>query len=100
MTRLRVGRVKTRAGDETGLVLVIVLFVILIAGLLAGAVVAGAIHTNDSTNRDANLKAAVGAADAGLQVATYRLNMLAPTAGNCVTTAVMSPSDDQCPQDG
>ncbi len=101
MRRLLTARAMTRASDETGMVLVIALIVIMIAGLLAGAVVAGAIHTNDSTNRDGNLKAAVGAADAGLEVATYRLNMLAPSDPNtCVTNAVVSPTNGRCPQDG
>jgi type II secretory pathway pseudopilin PulG len=93
----------TRAREEGGIALVIVLFVILIAGLLAGAVVAGSIDTNSATNRDTRLKAALGAADAGLAVATYRLNMLSPSIGNCVTNAVVpptTPTSGLCPQDG
>ncbi len=90
-----------RARDETGMVLVIALMVIVVSGLLAGSVVLGSIQTDSSTNRDGNLKASVAAADAGLQVATYRLNMLAPSsASSCVTNAVVSSANGQCPQDG
>jgi Tfp pilus assembly protein PilX len=89
-----------RLRDDSGVALVIVLFVLVIAGLLAGAIVAAAVHSSDTTNRNGNLNAAVAAADAGLDVATYRINMLEPTSGNCVTNAVVAPTSGQCPEDG
>jgi Tfp pilus assembly protein PilX len=99
MRRLR-ERTVGRLRDDSGLALIIVLFVLVIAGLVAGAVVAAAVHSNDTTSRNGKLNAAVAAADAGLDVATYRINMLAPSATNCVTNAVVAPTAGQCPQDG
>jgi Tfp pilus assembly protein PilX len=90
----------SRVRDESGVALVIVLIVLVIAGLLAAAVIAGAVQSNDTTIRGGNLNAAVAAADSGLDVAAYRINMLAPASGNCVTTAVVAPTNGKCPQDG
>jgi hypothetical protein len=72
----------------------------MIVMLLAGVAVTVAVGTNSLTNQDSNSKAALGAADAGQRVAVYRMNMLAPADGNCVTTAVVAPVGGQCPQDG
>jgi Tfp pilus assembly protein PilX len=90
----------SRVRDERGVALVIVLIAMVVAGLLAAAVIAGAVQSNDTTIRGGNLNAAVAAADSGLDVATYRINMLAPSAGNCVTNAVVAATSGQCPQDG
>jgi hypothetical protein len=49
------------------------------------------VQTNGSARADANRKNALEAAEAGLQVANYRLNMLAPTFSQCVTTVVAQP---------
>lgn len=68
-------RLSARLAAEDGsmMVAVIVLMVVL---TLSAAVVATAVQTNTSTRRDANYKNAAEAAEAGLQVALYRMNML------------------------
>ncbi|MGH2878183.1 MAG: DUF7305 domain-containing protein [Solirubrobacteraceae bacterium] len=60
-------------------VAVMVLFVVL---TLATAAVTASLRTNSTTQRDNNVKAALAAAEAGLQTASYRLNMLHPEEKN------------------
>ncbi|MCA1690025.1 MAG: hypothetical protein LC720_06200 [Actinobacteria bacterium] len=66
----------------------VALAVLLILALLGTAAVLAATQTNDLTTRDANAKAALEAADAGLRVAAYRLNQLRPDDTHCPTTPV------------
>jgi Tfp pilus assembly protein PilX len=77
--------------DESGMAMIIALSALLIVGVLAAAALAISVQTNGSTRSDVNRKQAMEAAEAGLQVANYRLNMLAPASGQCVTTVVASP---------
>jgi Tfp pilus assembly protein PilX len=63
----------------------VALAVLLILGLLGTAAVLAATQTSDQTNRDANVKSALEAADAGLRVAVYRLNQLRPDDVHCPT---------------
>lgn len=80
--------------------LIVALGVLVVVGLLAAVGIETAVRTNHITRSDTGQKAALAAADAGLAVATYRLNMLGPDATHCVTTAVNSPSGGLCPVDG
>lgn len=63
---------------------VMVLFAIT---LLTAAAVTAAVSTSTSNTRDEHSKAALEAAEAGLRVASYRLNMLNPTIGKCINEA-------------
>jgi Tfp pilus assembly protein PilX len=83
---------------EAGSVLILAIVVLLVVSLLTTVTVAAAISTNGSTRRDSNYKNAAEAAEAGLQVALYRINMLNPSASNCVGDAVTTPaaSTDLC----
>ena len=76
----------TRLREEHGMALVVALLVMMITLLLAGVAVTVAVHTNSFANRDTGGKTALQAADAGLHVATYRLNVLRPDAGHCPTS--------------
>src|SRR5262249_19901892 len=60
---------------------VIVLF---ITTVLLAAAVKVATQTSTATTRDTNVKAEIEAAEAGLQVAAYRLSQLAPSALFCI----------------
>ena len=53
--------------------------VLLVVTMLATVTVATAVQTNTSTRHDFNYKNASEAAEAGLQIAIYRLNMLNPS---------------------
>jgi hypothetical protein len=67
---------------------------LMVVTLLMIASVTVAVQTNGSARRDSNQKAALEAAEAGLQIATYRLNMLVPGDTGCVGDAVAGPGSD------
>jgi hypothetical protein len=80
-----------RLKDETGAALAMAMAILLIMGLSVGAAISAGIGTDDVSVRDSLSKQATEAAEAGLQVALYRLNMLNPSAGYCVGNAVAGP---------
>ncbi len=71
--------------------MIIAVMVLMITAVLAGAAVTVAVQNNHFTRADVNRKNALEAAEAGLQVAVYRLNMLRPDDIHCVGDAVASP---------
>jgi Tfp pilus assembly protein PilX len=81
----------SRLGDERGVAMIIAVMVLLITTVLAGAAVTVAVQNNLFSRADVNRKNALEAAEAGLQVAVYRLNMLRPDDAHCVGDAVASP---------
>jgi hypothetical protein len=88
----------SRLRDERGFAMIIAVMVLLITTVLAGAAVTVAIQNNQFSRQDVNRKNALEAAEAGLQVAVYRLNMLRPDDTHCVGDAVGSPdSTGTCP---
>jgi Tfp pilus assembly protein PilX len=64
--------------------MIVAMATLMIIALLTAAAVSVAVQTNGSTRRDGNKKKALEAAEAGLQVANYRINMLQPDANHCV----------------
>ena len=81
-----------RPTDEGGFALIIAMFVLLIVSVLVATAIAVASQTSTSTTRDANSKAALEAAEAGLQVATFRLSRLEPAETACVTGTRANPT--------
>jgi Tfp pilus assembly protein PilX len=59
---------------ESGFILPTVLIVLVIVTILAVTAVTVAVESSSSTTRDNNVKAALAAAEGGLQLATYRIN--------------------------
>ncbi len=83
---------KRRLADEAGFVLPTAIIVLMIVTVLGGAAIKVSTQTSKSTTRDVSTKAALEAAEAGLQVASYRVNQFKPEAANCVTgTAEAAP---------
>lgn len=74
--------------------MIIAICVLLVVILLSTAAVATSVQTNAVTRRDANYKNALEAAEAGLQVALYRLNMDQPASTGCVGDTFESTPDD------
>jgi Tfp pilus assembly protein PilX len=74
-----------RLAAEGGFALLIAMFVMLIISVLVAAAITVASQTSTSTTRDTNTKAALEAAEAGLQVAAFRLSKLEPTETACIT---------------
>ncbi|MFI4993512.1 MAG: hypothetical protein ACHQCH_07850 [Solirubrobacterales bacterium] len=75
---------KRRLAGEAGFVLPSAIIVLFILTLLTGAAIAVAVQTSTSTTRDNNVKAELAAAEAGLQVASYRLSQLNPGETQCI----------------
>ncbi len=73
--------------SEAGFVLPTVVIVVLIVTLLAGTAITVAMQSSSSATRDTSVKAALAAAESGLQVATYRVNQLKPTEAQCITSS-------------
>jgi hypothetical protein len=87
--------------DERGAAMIIAVIVLLITTVLAGAAVTVAVQNNRFSRADVNRKNALEAAEAGLQVAVYRLNMLRPDDAHCVGDAAASPdSTGTCASSG
>jgi hypothetical protein len=77
---------------------VVAVISLLVVSVLAATAVAIGVQTNTSTRRDANKKNSLEAAEAGLQVALYRLNMLAVSPTLCLgdIVATTAPSSGWC----
>jgi Tfp pilus assembly protein PilX len=75
---------KSRSAAEAGFVLPTAIIVLLVLTLLTGAAITVATQTSSSTKRDNNSKAALEAAEAGLQVAAYRLSQIKPEKTECI----------------
>jgi Tfp pilus assembly protein PilX len=70
---------------ESGFILPTVLMVLVIVTILAVTTVTVAVKSSSSTTRDSNVKSALAAAEAGLQLATYRINHSKLKETECVT---------------
>jgi hypothetical protein len=89
---------RAAARDESGIAAITAIIILFIVLGLVGASVSTALQTNGSTRRDGDKKNALEAAEAGLQVANYRLNMLQPDTSHCVGDTVTTPAGDgTCP---
>jgi Tfp pilus assembly protein PilX len=89
-------RLRATARDESGFVMIVALAALTVASLLVGVAVMVAVQTNGSTRQNANKINALEAAEAGLQVATYRLNMLRPSDNYCVGDGAVLPTSGLC----
>jgi Tfp pilus assembly protein PilX len=63
--------------SERGVALPVAVSVLMVSGALAGAAATSAVTGDRQSNRDRSVKRAVAAADAGLNIASYRLNHFA-----------------------
>lgn len=84
MIHIRKLNCKRFLAGELGFALPTAIIVLLIITLLTGAAITVATQTSTSTTRDNNVKAALEAAEAGLQVASYRLSKLEPKSTQCI----------------
>jgi hypothetical protein len=78
------------ANDERGLALPVVLGVLAVMALISAYAFSSAVNLSTSSHDDRASKRAFQAAETGLQVATYRINNLAPLDGQCISTTVIS----------
>jgi Tfp pilus assembly protein PilX len=71
-------------GDEAGFVLATAIIVLAVITVLIGAAVTVAMQGSTSTAQDNNQKAALAAAEAGLQASRFRIDQLKPESTQCV----------------
>jgi type II secretory pathway pseudopilin PulG len=79
---------------QDGVAMIAAIGTLLVVSLLALVVATSSVRTSHTGNNDRSSKRALAAANAGLEVATYRLNTLTPAASSaqCITTAVTTPA--------
>ena len=82
-----------------GIALPVAAGALLMVSLLAGALASTAIQTSKDSNTERSSKHALSAAEAGLHLATYRLNQLKPLATECLRSHT-SPSQYKSPASG
>lgn len=87
---------RARLRSDDGFALIVAICALLVISLVMASAVAVGVQTIGSSRRDSYRKAALEAAEAGLQIADYRLNQLDPANANsqnskCVGDAVASP---------
>lgn len=84
-------RLRDLCRNESGYALVATAGVLVVLIVLGGVVLRGAVHASGSTHRDVASKRALAAAEAGLQVARYRLNMTVPHRSKCLAATAVAP---------
>ncbi len=81
---------KRHLADESGFLMIVAMIVLFILTVLVAAAIAVSSQTSTSTTRDSNTKAALEAAEAGLQTASYRLSKLEPKESKlCINGSVV-----------
>jgi Tfp pilus assembly protein PilX len=83
---------RRRLADERGIAVVVVLGVLLVISIFAATLAFVSIQSSTNANKDRNSIRALGAAQAGLALANYRINTLHPADNQCVTDVVSAPN--------
>jgi Tfp pilus assembly protein PilX len=87
--------------SQEGVALPVAVGMLMVISILVVGFFTGAVRTNSTSVSDRSAKRALAAAEAGLQTAVYRLNVLAPSAqanaANCLTTSWVAPTAGECP---
>jgi len=83
--------------SEAGIALPVVMGSLVVLSLLAAALLSTAGRSSSQANAGRNDKRALGAAEAGLQTAAYRLKQLNPAGTMCMTTVAVAPTSGECP---
>lgn len=89
-------RMRARACEESGIAMLVAMAAMLIIGVLAAGAVTLSLNTNQQSRENVLRKQALEASEAGLQVALYRYNMLAPSTTSCVGDGIATPTNGVC----
>ncbi len=87
---------KRRHATDSGFALPSAIIVLFVLAMLGGTAIAVSSHTSSSTTRDTGAKAAFETAEAGLQVASYRLSKLEPGKEECIGASAAKKSEGEC----
>ena len=80
------GRLTARLRREDGVAAIVAVMVLAVSSAVAGTVFMQAVYVSGTSERDDSAKRAFQAAEAGMNVALHRLNMVQPTSSQCITT--------------
>jgi Tfp pilus assembly protein PilX len=87
--------------SQDGVALPVASGMLMVVSILVVGFFTVAMRVNSTSVGDRSSKRALAAAEAGLQTAVYRLNLLnqssAANAANCLTTTWVAPTGDECP---
>jgi Tfp pilus assembly protein PilX len=87
--------------SEDGVALPVASGMLMVVSILVVGFFAVSMRVNDTSVDSRSSKRALSAAEAGLQTAVYRLNLLNQSsqdnAANCLTTTWVAPTDGECP---
>ena len=86
--------------NQAGIAMPTATSMLMVVSLLVAAVMATATQLSQASNRDQDIKRALGAAEAGIQTAVYRLNQIRnPVVPEtmCLTTGPVTPTAGECP---
>jgi Tfp pilus assembly protein PilX len=97
MSSGRVIRALRAVARERGAALPVAMMVLGMVTLLVPPVIGTGLQTKDLANDSSNRKRALAAAEAGLQIAQYRLAMLKPSPAHCLTSLPLVPVNGECP---
>ncbi len=86
--------------NEQGVALPTVIGALTITTGLAAGTFAVTIQGSAASQRDRDVKSALGAAEAGLQMASLTITQLQPKSTQCVTTELVGPQGTECPSTG
>ena len=94
-------RIKHLLREQRGVALPIALGVLVVVGVLASSVFAVSLRLNDTSTASRDAKAALAAADAGIEAATFRMNAAGfQDTSACFTTAGVEPGLGTDPETG
>ena len=84
---------------QEGIALPVAAGMMLVVSLLVAAFFSSALQLGTSANKDRAAKQAISAAEAGLQSAAYRMNLIRPAIASnmCLTSTATSPVGGECP---
>lgn len=71
-------KIRRLTAAEDGIAMAVAVMILFVVLTLATAAITASVQTTSTTQRDNSVKTALAAAEAGLETATYRMNMLHP----------------------
>jgi len=83
--------------QQDGVAMVVVVCAMAIMSILAAVVLSQSVTFGKQSSNSRDSQRAFAAAEAGLQVARYRLNRLSPADGKCLTASAVDPVAGECP---
>jgi Tfp pilus assembly protein PilX len=96
MIRMSPRAPQLRPATDGGFAMPTAIIILFVVTMLTAAAIAVATQSSTSTTRDNNVKAEIEAAEAGLQVARYRLSQLKPTETQCIGESQAETAEASC----